>query len=637
MGVTVLTRPDGARRRSRPPVVRRSDARPRITRGRAGLTLAAYPRAGAAIAIGLGIVAAHGRALTPVAMLVGGLLLAAVAAAQAEGVSMFPELSSPAALTRHAFGELAGFAAAWAYALGLVALAAVAALVVPHYLSVFWAPLGRSPGDAAGAVVVLALAAAYRLAAVPRSAAAGLLAGIVGIFIQVVLVVLGAAFAFHPHLITRGLRVGSAPSWHGLLLACALATIALIATDAVAEMADDARDPDHDLLHAVPGLAGLATALAVALALVALMAPPISPSAPLLGIASGLSLTVLSTGMRYLVGLAVAALLVGCVQAALGAFARHVRRLAELRQLPLRAAATSPAGAPVTAVCTGTVIAAALVALAAGTGGIGLLLGASVYGALIAATGALAAVVAMRLTDPLRYRPFRVPLGLLVDGSRIPLPAVAAAIVTALLWLAVLAFDPAPRWLGSAWMLLGLAGYAVYRRRRGLGLGEHASRPLPVAPGTRAPRIAVEFRTILIPANTDLADVPADAVEVAARLAAERRASVVLLAFTVIPLGEELDMELDHLEERVERLATQARTIGESYGIRVHVSHLRTRDPAEAILTEAARRNSQVILLGAAGLQQRRFRRVTHDGAVRRIVAEAEQRVMIIQPPGVRA
>ena len=67
------------------------------------------------------------------------------------------------------------------------------------------------------------------------------------------------------------------------------------------------------------------------------------------------------------------------------------------------------------------------------------------------------------------------------------------------------------------------------------------------------------------------------------------------------------------------------------------MSHLRTRDPAEAILAEAARRSSQMILLGAAGLQQRRFRRVTHDGAVRRIVAEAEQRVMIIQPAGVRA
>ena len=65
-----LTRPDAPARRPRPPVVRRSSPSPRITRGWAGLTTAAYPRAGAATAICLGIVATHGGALTPVAVLI---------------------------------------------------------------------------------------------------------------------------------------------------------------------------------------------------------------------------------------------------------------------------------------------------------------------------------------------------------------------------------------------------------------------------------------------------------------------------------------------------------------------------------------------------------------------------------------
>jgi basic amino acid/polyamine antiporter, APA family len=635
--MTLLARPNAFARKPRPPVVRRADTRPRIARGPAGLAVAAYPAAGAAVAIGLGIVAGHGRSLAPAALLVAGLLFAATAAAQAEAVAMFPELSSPGALARQAFGELAGFLVAWAAMLGLVGLAALAALFVPHYLSVFWSPLGRSPGDAAAAAVVLAAAAAFRSSAVTRSAAAGLLAGCVDVFLGAVLVVLGTAFAFHPHLITQGLHPGSAPTWSGLLLACGLATLALTRLDAIADMADDARDPDRDLARAVPGVAGLATTLAAMLGLVALMARPVSAAAPLLGIASGLSLSVLATGLRDLTGLGVATLLAACAPAALGTLARHVRRLAEHGALPVRAAAVDASGAPTTAIYAGAFAAAGLVVLADAAGGAGLLLGAAVYGGLVAATATLASVVAMRLSDPLRYRPYRMPLGLPIDGARIPLPAVAAAVATAGLWLSILVLDPGPRWLGTAWMLAGAAGYVAYRRRRGLGLGEHARRPLPHAPGARAPRVAVEFHTILIPANTDGADVPADAVEVAARLAAERGASVVLLAFTVIPLGEELDMELDDLDERVEHLATRARAIGEAYGVRVHVSHVRTRDPAEAILAEASRRNSQMILLGAAGLQQHRFRRVTHDGAVRRIVAEAQQRVMIIAPAGVRA
>ena len=106
------------------------------------------------------------------------------------------------------------------------------------------------------------------------------------------------------------------------------------------------RDPDRDLPRAVPGLAGLQTVLAVVLALVLLMARPVDASAPLVGISSGLGLKVLATGMRDLVGLAVAALLVVCVQSALATFARHVRRMAELGLLPTRAAHARSDGVP---------------------------------------------------------------------------------------------------------------------------------------------------------------------------------------------------------------------------------------------------------------------------------------------------
>ena len=150
-------------------------------------------------------------------------------------------------------------------------------------------------------------------------------------------------------------------------------------------------------------------------------------------------------------------------------------------------------------------------------------------------------------------------------------------------------------------------------------------------PGARLPAagsgIGVEFQTILIPVSTDQADLPADVVEVAAHLAAERRPSLVLLAFTQIPLSEEMDIEIDDLEANVERLAAQARAIGEQYGIRIHTTHLRTRDPADSILAEATRRDSQVILLRATSL----------DRLARRIVSEATQRVMIVQPDRARA
>jgi hypothetical protein len=173
----------------------------------------------------------------------------------------------------------------------------------------------------------------------------------------------------------------------------------------------------------------------------------------------------------------------------------------------------------------------------------------------------------------------------------------------------------------------------VVRRRalRTSALDELEPTPAEAA-ARRRPGLEVQFQTLLIPVNTAAATSPADLVEVAAQLAAERRASLVVHAFTEISLGEEMDMDIDDLDGVVEGLAAAGRAIGERYGVHVHTSHIRTRDPAESILAEANRRHSQVIVLRAGGLQRVDLRRVTDDHVVRRIVAEARQRVMIVRP-----
>src|SRR3954463_6049960 len=53
--------------------------------------------------------------------------------------------------------------------------------------------------------------------------------------------------------------------------------------------------------------------------------------------------------------------------------------------------------------------------------------------------------------------------------------------------------------------------------------------------------ITTGFRSILIPVNTAQPELPCDMLDVAAYLATERRSSIVLLAFTEIPLWEEVD------------------------------------------------------------------------------------------------
>src|SRR5689334_13661967 len=92
------------------PVMRRRAVGPRPSRGRASLFVVAYPGVASGVYLALGLVAAHGVGLTPVALLIAGVVFAAAAFAYAEGMSMFPGAGGAAALTRYAFDELTSFA-----------------------------------------------------------------------------------------------------------------------------------------------------------------------------------------------------------------------------------------------------------------------------------------------------------------------------------------------------------------------------------------------------------------------------------------------------------------------------------------------------------------------------------------------
>ena len=356
--------------------------------------------------------------------------------------------------------------------------------------------------------------------------------------------------------------------------------VAYTGVEAIGEMTGEARDPDRDLPRAARGVTGSVVALYVALALVAMMAMPVTRKTPcvrrvhdppgtgpapgylaypVLGDVARFPLHVFSTGLEYFVGLLVATMLFVTAHSAVTSLSR-LDWLTEHHQLPARVADLHPAyDTAYVAVACSAVAASALVIGQAYAGGLSFLAGTYVYGALLAFTSVQVSIIAMRWRDPLRYRPFEVPVNIPVDGRRVPVLAILGGAATAAAWVAVVVLEGGPRYLGSAWILIGFAGYAAYRRHRGLSLTERTRRDFTQQSG---PGIAVEFRDDPDPDQHRQPDIPADAVEVAVRLAAERRASIVLLAFTEIPLEEEMDIEIDGLGAEVERPTNRARTAG---------------------------------------------------------------------------
>ena len=149
--------------------------------------------------------------------------------------------------------------------------------------------------------------------------------------------------------------------------------------------------------------------------------------------------------------------------------------------------------------------------------------------------------------------------------------------------------------------------------------------PLPVG---RA--IALEYRNILVPVSDALES--EEAVDLACRLAAERGASIVAVSVIEVPLELPLDARLPDEEEHANDLLDEARAIGESYGVHVIGRLARARRAGGAIVDEAERRQSEIIVIGAPR-RDRRVGRGIFGGTVDFVLKHAPCRVMVAAAP----
>src|SRR6184192_4891254 len=115
--------------------------------GAPALFSTAYGNVGSSIYYALGVTASIALGLTPVVFIISGLIFAATAATYAEGTVHYLEAGGSSSFARHAFNELVSFGAAWAQMLNYVITVAISVIFVPHYLSIFWAPLRTTPWD----------------------------------------------------------------------------------------------------------------------------------------------------------------------------------------------------------------------------------------------------------------------------------------------------------------------------------------------------------------------------------------------------------------------------------------------------------------------------------------------------------
>src|SRR5439155_22688979 len=105
------------------------------------------------------------------------------------------------------------------------------------------------------------------------------------------------------------------------------------------------------------------------------------------------------------------------------------------------------------------------------------------------------------------------------------------------------------------------------------------------APVQIGPALALEYRNILVPIAPGY---PSDeAMDVACRLATERRARVVAITVIEVPLHLPIDADLPDEVRGADEQLDEARNIGEADNVRVVTRLVRARSAGRAIVDEA--------------------------------------------------
>jgi APA family basic amino acid/polyamine antiporter len=227
-------------------------------------------------------------------------------------------------------------------------------------------------------------------------------------------------------------------------------------------------------------------------------------------------------------------------------------------------------------------------------------------------------VIALRVRRPDDELEWRARPNLTIRGISWPLFAIVGALGTGIAWLVVVIQDAPTRYAGTAWLAVGLLFYVLYRRRLKLPLRGTSRAPVPLGPA-----LALEYRSILVPIVAGPES--REAVEVAARLATERAGRIVLLRVIVVPLELPLDADLTEQVEEAHRLLDEAYAIVEPYGVRAVERVVRARQAGRAIVEEAERRVTEVVVLGA----RRGGYKTIFGATVAYVLKNAPSRVMV--------
>ena len=438
-----------------------------------------------------------------------------------------------------------------------------------------------------------------------------------------------------------------APTWSNLALAVPVAMLAYTGVETVSNLAEEVRDPVRSVPNAYKLVAAAVFGIFFTLPFVALSALPVEridgelttrlalppeeggfANDPILGLVQNLGLegALLDSAEIYVGVLAATILFIATNAGVIGA-SRITYSMSTYRQLPEVFRRLHPRfKTPWLALVLFAGVAPIAVLLPGDVNFVGTLYS---FGATFSFTVAHASIVRLRML-PAREEELvgRAKPNIRIRGVDWPLFAIVGGIATAISFVVILSRTRrygGPESAGSRWDSIG---YTVYRRR----WVQAPVRETIKIPAAFGPALALEYRRLLVPVLPGPAS--DEALDIAAGLAAERGAQITAVTVLEIPLDLPLAAEMPSEEADANRELDEARAIGDSYGISVIPRLVRGRSAGAAIVAEAERRGTEIIVIGAPRKDLTRGKRAVFGRTVDYVLKNAPCRVLVTATQG---
>src|ERR1700716_217177 len=275
---------DHVARRGRRPgdlrvVVRRPTKLPRSL-GAPALFAASYGNVGWSIYYALGVTAAFALGLTPLALILAGLIFVSTALNYAEGSAALPHAGGSSSFARRAFNDPIGFLVGWVQLLNYTATVSISAYFAVSYLGVFFQDLKSNELLHVGTTIALiAVLVIVNVIGIQESSALNIVLAMADLVTQVALVILGLVLLLNIQTVIQNIHLGVAPTWGNFLASVSIAMVTYTGIETISNMSEEAKDPGRSVPRATFAVIAAVLFVSAFLPTIGMSVFPIHPDA----------------------------------------------------------------------------------------------------------------------------------------------------------------------------------------------------------------------------------------------------------------------------------------------------------------------------------------------------------------------